>query len=65
MNFTGFASTPTQTATVPLPISSLNKKQPRNYDHFIDPYIRRYHITKIAIKSLSYGLITYITKSIV
>lgn len=35
----------------------------KNYDHIMDPYIRRYHITKIGLSSLTYGLLAHLLKT--
>jgi hypothetical protein len=37
-----------------------NRKQ--NIDHLIDPYIRRYYLTKCAINSAGLGFLTHIVK---
>ena len=41
------------------------KKGTHNYDHLMDPYIRRYHIVKVGLQSLVYGLMVHAGKSMV
>ena len=40
-------------------------KESKNYDHMLDPYIRRYHIVKIALKSIGYGIMVHAGKTMV
>lgn len=59
MDFTAYASTGS-TSTTPSIKTADNKGT--NYDHYTDPYIRRYHIIKIGLESLSIGLMGHLTK---
>lgn len=58
MDFTSYAKKDS------INVTETKTQNAKNYDHFVDPYIRRYHINKIAVKSLSLGLLVYMAKSI-
>lgn len=59
MDFTAYASRGSTSVAPPIKTS---EKKGTNYDHYTDPYIRRYHIIKIGLQSLSMGLMGHLTK---
>lgn len=62
MDFTQYAQGQSQTPTI---AQNPSTSKPQNYDHITDPYIRRYHITKIALQSLSYGILAHLSKTLI
>lgn len=62
MDFTSFAS---NTSTSAPKTSQIGIKTNNNLDHYTDPYIRRYHMIKIGLQSLSIGLMGNLTKRII